>query len=62
MRFLLASAIFAVIARTLRVEIPRGRAFIGAVLFGILLVLAAISDEAYVLPESASTWGCRRIS
>ena len=36
MRFLLASAIFAGIARTFRTKIPRGRAFLGAVLFGVL--------------------------
>ena len=36
MRFLLASAIFAVVARVLRIEVPRGRAFVGAVLFGVL--------------------------
>lgn len=35
-RFLLASAVFAAIARVLRVEMPRGRALLGAVLFGIL--------------------------
>jgi drug/metabolite transporter (DMT)-like permease len=35
-RFLLASTIFALVARALRVEIPRGRAFLGAVLFGVL--------------------------
>lgn len=36
MRFMLASAIFAVIARTLRTGAPRGRALHGAVLFGVL--------------------------
>ena len=36
LRFLLASAIFAMIALALRVEIPRGRASMGAVLFGVL--------------------------
>jgi drug/metabolite transporter (DMT)-like permease len=35
-RFLLASAIFAVVVRGLRIELPHGRAFLGAVLFGIL--------------------------
>ncbi len=34
-RFLLAGVIFAVIARAMRVEVPRGRALIGPVLFGI---------------------------
>lgn len=36
MRFLLAGAIFAVVARALRVELPGGRAFLGAALFGFL--------------------------
>jgi drug/metabolite transporter (DMT)-like permease len=35
-RFLLASALFAGIARVLRMEMPRGRALVGAGLFGIL--------------------------
>jgi drug/metabolite transporter (DMT)-like permease len=35
-RFLFASAIFTIIARALRVEMPRGRALRGALLFGIL--------------------------
>ncbi|MGH3024390.1 MAG: DMT family transporter [Gaiellaceae bacterium] len=36
MRFLLASAIFAVVACALRTGLPRGRALLGAVLFGVL--------------------------
>jgi drug/metabolite transporter (DMT)-like permease len=36
MRFLLASVIFAVIARALNARIPRGRALLGAVLYGVL--------------------------
>jgi drug/metabolite transporter (DMT)-like permease len=36
MRFLLAGAIFAAVALALRAEIPRGRAFVGAALFGVL--------------------------
>lgn len=35
-RFLLAAAIFAAVARGLRVELPRGRAAVGAALFGVL--------------------------
>lgn len=36
MRFLLASAVFAVVAATLRVGVPRGRALLGTALFGLL--------------------------
>jgi drug/metabolite transporter (DMT)-like permease len=36
MRFLLASVLFAVIARALRARIPRGRALLGALLYGVL--------------------------
>lgn len=36
MRFLLASLLFALIARALRKELPRGRALLGGVVFGVL--------------------------
>ena len=35
-RFLLAAAIFAAVVAALRVGVPRGRAFLGAALFGVL--------------------------
>ena len=52
-RFLLASPIFAVIALALRTGMPRGRALLGAVLYGVLGFGAAFAF-AY--------WGLQRVS
>jgi drug/metabolite transporter (DMT)-like permease len=52
-RFLLASAIFAAIALVLRAGMPRGRALLGAVLYGVLGFGAAFAF-AY--------WGLQRVS
>jgi drug/metabolite transporter (DMT)-like permease len=52
-RFLIASAIFAVIALALRTGMPRGRALIGAVIYGVLGFGAAFAF-AY--------WGLQRVS
>jgi drug/metabolite transporter (DMT)-like permease len=52
-RFLIASAIFAVIALALRTGMPRGRALLGAVLYGVLGFGAAFAF-AY--------WGLQRVS
>jgi drug/metabolite transporter (DMT)-like permease len=52
-RFLIASAIFVVIALALRTGMPRGRALLGAVLYGVLGFGAAFAF-AY--------WGLQRVS
>ena len=52
-RFLIASAIFAVIALVLRTGMPSGRALLGAVLYGVLGFGAAFAF-AY--------WGLQRVS
>jgi len=50
-RFLLAAAIFAIAARAMRAPLPRGRAFVGAVLYGTLSI-GAFFGLAY--------WGLQR--
>ena len=52
-RFLIASAIFAVVALALRTGMPRGRGLVGAVLYGVLGFGAAFAF-AY--------WGLQRVS